>query len=363
MNRNILKGIICCGVLVFIISACATVKNFAGFFRHTDGKKNNEEKLTTFAQAMRPARGNSDAHFLLARYYQERGNHHEAIIEFEKTLAIDPGNVKALNAMGVSCDFLKQFERALDCYQAALRLDADSANIYYNNIGQSLYLQGKYGQAIEAFKKAAAYDEDFPNARVHDNLGKAYAMSGQYDLAVAEFEKGSGSASVKSFMDRVLLAEKQQAAGAIEAVTAGAETKAFASRVSKFLEEKRASINMPQKQQASGDATNIYVEVSNGNGKDFMARDMRDSLIREGFRVTRVTNGINVLRTYIYYEKGYAGEAKALARQMPVAAKLKEVQSLDAPDIKVKILLGKDMIRYMKNPVKNSSPLNSWIGA
>ncbi|MFZ3157832.1 MAG: tetratricopeptide repeat protein, partial [Smithella sp.] len=108
MNRNILKGIICCGALVFIISACATVKNFAGFFRHTDGKKNNEEKLTTFAQAMRPARGNSDAHFLLARYYQERGNHHEAIIEFEKTLAIDPGNVKALNAMGVSCDFLKQ---------------------------------------------------------------------------------------------------------------------------------------------------------------------------------------------------------------------------------------------------------------
>jgi len=366
MNRKMFKGVVCCGAFILTLSACATVKNFAGFFGilNTSKEPGSEKNLTIFAKTIRSNRGNPDSHYLLARYYQERGNHLEAIIEFEKTLAIEPGNVKALNAMGVSYDNIKQFERASSCYQAALKLDPESANIYYNNIGQSLFLQRKYTQAIEAFKEAAAYDEDFPNARIHDNLGRAYAMAGQYDLAVVEFEKGSGSASTKSVLDRILLeAERQNPASGNVAVAANDEAKAFASKVSKFLQERQASIDMTQKKQASGEADNICIEISNGNGKEFIARDMRDSLIREGFRVTRVTNGINVVRTYIYYEKGYAQEAKALARQMPVAAKLKELESLDVPEIKVKILLGKDMIRHMRNPVKNSSPLNSWIGA
>ncbi len=86
--------------------------------------------------------------------------------------------------MGVSYDCLKEFELASECYQAALNSDPDSAYIYYNNMGQSLLLQGKYDPAIEAFKKAVAYNEDFPNVRIHNNLGRAYAMTGQYDLAL-----------------------------------------------------------------------------------------------------------------------------------------------------------------------------------
>ena len=173
-------------------------------------QQGDDKKIATFARTMRPVKGNPDSHYLLARYYQERGKHWEAITEFEKTLAIDPDNFKVLNAMGVSYDFLKEFERASECYQAALKLNPESANIYYNNIGQSLLLQGKYVPAIEAFRKAAAYDEDFPDARVHNNLGKAFIMTGQYDLALAEFEKSKGSVSAKSLLDRVMLAAERQ---------------------------------------------------------------------------------------------------------------------------------------------------------
>jgi tetratricopeptide (TPR) repeat protein len=375
MNRKILKSVVLCCALVLIISACATARNFAGFLLNRSGKEETGKNIATFARTLRSAQGNPESHYHLARYYQDRGNHGAAIIEFEKTLAIDPGNAKAQNAMGVSYDNLKEFERASICYQAALILDPDSANIYYNNIGQSLFLQGKYQQAIEAFKKAAAYDEDFPNARVHDNLGRAYAMAGQYDLAVAEFEKGSGSASAKSFMDRVLSAQIKNPLSGTALAVATDEAMAFSTKVAKFLQEREEnnirnknimSARSLQKQPAlagASKATNICIEVSNGNGKDFIARDMRDSLIREGFRVARVTNGINVVRTYIYYEKGYAEEAKSLAHHMPVAAKLKEVESLEFPQVKLKLLLGKDMILHMKNPLKNPSPLNSWIGA
>lgn len=375
MNRKILKGFVCCCALVFTISACATAKNFAGFFGilNTGKDQGTEKNIKTFGKTIRSARGNPDSHYYLARYYQERGKHLEAIIEFEKTIAIDPENAKAQNAMGVSYDFLREFKKASECYLAALKLDPNSAYIYYNNMGQSLVLQGKYIPAIEAFKNAAAFDEDLPDARIHNNLGRAYAMSSQYELALAEFEITSGNVSAESVLSRVIFeAGGQFTASETATVSAGDGTKTFAAEVSKFLQERReandvsnettASVNAPQKPSTPGIDATVCVEVSNGNGVKFTARNTRDYLVKKGFRVTRVTNGINVSRTHIYYEKGYAKEAKALAGKIPVIAKIKEFSSLDEPRIKVKLLLGKDMIPYMKKPSKDSVT-SSWIGA
>jgi Tfp pilus assembly protein PilF len=375
MNRKILKSFVCCGTLVFTISSCATVKNFAGFFDilKTSKEQAMGKNISIFARTIRPARGNPDSHYLLARYYQDRGNHWEAIIEFEKTLAIDPGNVKALNAMGVSYDCLKDFELASRSYQAALKLSPNSAYIY-NNMGQSLVLQEKYIQAIEAFKKALAYDKDFPDVRIHNNLGRVYAMAGQYDLALAEFEQGSKGVSAKSVLDRVLReAEGQPPEPDTLAIAAGDEVKVFSGKVAKFLQERSAdnvrheiatAAPAPQKQPAMDVADSICIEVSNGNGVRFIARDIRDYLNKKGFRVSRVTNGNKMEQTHIYYEKGHAQEAKLLAGQMPVVVEIKEMSRHDMPrEIKLRLLLGKDMAQHMRGPSQESNTLSSWIGA
>lgn len=375
MNRKILRGFVCCGALVFTISACATVKNVAGFFGilNTSKEQGMEKNISIFARTIRPVRGNPDSHYNLARYYQERRNHGEAIVEFKKTLAIDPGNVKALNALGVSYDCLKEFELAAECYQAALKLCPNSAYIY-NNMGQSLILQGKYIQAIEAFKKAAAYDKDFTDVRIHNNLGRVYAMIGQYDLALAEFERGSKGVSADFVLDRVLRAVGgQPPVPETLAAVSGDEVKAFSARVSKFLQERSldsvrheiVTASPAPQEQPTVDviAENVCVEVSNGNGVEMMARNMRDYLNKKGFRVSRVTNGIKMAQTHIYYEKGHAQEAKVLAGQMPVVVKIKEMSSLDVPRIKVRLLLGKDMVRHMRLPSQDSDTPGSWIGA
>ena len=374
MNHKILKSFVCCSALVFTISACATVRNVAGFFGilKTSREQATEKNISIFARTIRPFRGNPDSHYNLARYYQDRGNHWEAIIELEKTLAIDPVNVRALNALGVSYDCLKEFELASRCYQAALKLCPNSAYIY-NNIGQSLVLQGKYIPAIEAFHKALACDKDFPDVRIHNNLGRSYVMTGQYDLALAEFEQGSRGLPAESVLDRVMReAEGKTPSPENLAVAPVDDARAFSAKVAKFLQEHSADnvrqenamlVYAPQKQPTMDTADNVCVEVSNGNGVKFMARNMRDHLNKNGFRVTRISNGGDVDQTYIYYEKGHALEAKALALQMPVVVKIKELESLDVPDIKVRILLGKDMIRYMRSPSQNAYTLESWIGA
>jgi tetratricopeptide (TPR) repeat protein len=349
-----------------------------------------------------------------------------------------------LNAMGVSYDYIKEFDKASRCYEAALRLDPESANVYFNNMGQSLFEQGKYDQAIEVFKKAASYDEDYPDSRIHNNLGRAYTMIKRYDLAMTEFEKGSGKASAESVLNRVLdiagenfsgtdkvasvredeikefeemvkkfnrnshVNEKQLlATGTVDVAAVDKpkplpvtfanigpvshektktlpasgnadlskvdENKAFSARVSDFLQNRNiaknnihneyvASVESQKAQKASG-AANVCVEVLNGNGVKLSASNMRDSLIRQGFRVTRVSDGINVMKTYIYYATAYDDAAKMLDKEIPVDVTLKEVASLEVLRIKLRLLLGKNMVNHTRTPLQNPSTLNSWIGA
>jgi tetratricopeptide (TPR) repeat protein len=357
MNRTILKGFVGCGALFIALSACTSVKEIAGFLgiRNTSEKAAPEERYMTFLRTIRPARGNPDSHYYLARYYQDRGNHREALIGFEKTIAIDPGHVKALNAMGVSYDYLKQFGRASECYRAALKLDPNAAYVY-NNMGQSLFLQGNYVSAIEAMKKASALEGT--NPRIHNNLGRAYAGAGRYDLAMAEFDQGGRNVPADSTLDRALHeAEGQPPAREATAAAAGDGTNGFAARVSRFLRERSAAdvrhraatlAKVWQEPSKEGITAGVCVEVSNGNGVDGMARNVGDYLRKKGFRVTRVTNAgrFDVAGTRIYYEKDHAQTANLLAGQMPDVGKIEEVPRLGAPRIKVKLLLGKDMIRY-----------------
>ena len=102
--------------------------------------------------------------------------------------------------------------------------------------------------------------------------------------------------------------------------------------------------------QTGGIPAGVCVEVSNGNGINHMARDVGDYLRKKGFRVSRVTNAgkFDVAGTCIYYEKDHAQAANLLAGQMPVVKKKEEVARLDVRQIKVKLLLGADMIRYKK---------------
>ena len=365
MNRKIIVGIVCCFFFVLTVSACLNKKDQA--------MVNN---LKNFSKTMRPVKGNPDSHYTLARYYQDRGKHRDAIIEFEKTIAITPDNARALYAMGVSYDFLNDFKRASECYKKALTLNPESAHIYFNNIGQSLFMQGKYDPAVRSFEKAVTYNEEFPNARIHNNLGRAYAMTGQYHLAMSEFVKFNKGTAAESILNRVLSeSEKQTPVPAVAQTKSDDQTKAFSTKVAGFLENRtlmiakvqqarNVALNVAQVQQSAGDAAKVCMEVLNGNGVKYAARDMRDYLNKKGFNVTRVNDGIKVLGTFIYYEKGYDKEAKILAGQLPVTAKLKEVDKLDVPQIKVRLLVGQNMVRQnVPKSVQEIKPRNQWIGA
>ena len=188
MKHKGIKGLIVAAVFLVFLTGCSTTQSMFGLLPFSDhsnmqsGLSNKD--IADFGLSIRPARGNPDSHYLLAKYYQERGRHKEAIEELEKTISIDPAYAKAYNRIGISYDKLGNFPRAVAYYQNALALNP-GLDYVMNNLGYSYILQGKYDEAVKSLQKAV--DLNNRNKQYHNNLGLAYTKNHKYEQAMTEF--------------------------------------------------------------------------------------------------------------------------------------------------------------------------------
>jgi tetratricopeptide (TPR) repeat protein len=94
----------------------------------------------------------------------------------------------------------------------------------------------------------------------------------------------------------------------------------------------------------------VGIEISNGNGAYRMAKKVGDYLKEKGLKVTRFTNAnnFNYPETRIFYQKEYDEAAEHIAGHLPVFRSKEETEKFDRQNIKIKILIGKDLIPHHK---------------
>ena len=81
-----------------------------------------------------------------------------------------------------------------------------------------------------------------------------------------------------------------------------------------------------------------------------MARRVGQYLERRGLEVNRFSNAnhFNYRVSKIYYREGYQEAANHLADQLPVLDGMEETKRFDRPNIKIKLLIGKDLIPHQR---------------
>ncbi len=94
----------------------------------------------------------------------------------------------------------------------------------------------------------------------------------------------------------------------------------------------------------------IGIEISNGNGMNGMARRVGHYLTEKGIEVNRLTNAshFNHGETKLYYQEGYQEVASYLAEQLPIPNQMKEEKRFERPNIRIKVLIGKDLVPHDK---------------
>ncbi len=164
--------------------ACWLAHNNLGYALRQRGQV--DEAIIQFQRALAIKPDFADAHNNLGiALFQER-QVDEAIIQFQKALAISPDNAEAHNNLGNALRQKGQVDEAIIQFQKALAIKPDFVEAYYD-LGNALLQKGSVDEAIIQFQKALAIWPDFTYA--HNNLGVALLQKGQRDEAIIHFQK------------------------------------------------------------------------------------------------------------------------------------------------------------------------------
>lgn len=326
-------------VMAFFIASCSSVnESRLRFWGKTGGIERDAVK--TFISSVRPNNGTLGNHYRFACFLKERRKYESAIAEFEKVLAINPGHVQSLNAMGICYDNLGDYSSAVKCYKRALEINP-SLDYVYNNLGYSYLLSGKFDLAAKTLKKAVSLDDR--KMRYRNNLDLAYLKTGKKTkdefVAFRQDDEDKKTAAPEARKDepshnKVPEESKKTAAVPVAAPPLKAEPTSPSSRVENPVSPE--SIH------------SMKIEVSNGNGVPGMAAKVGAYLKRKNFSVTRLTNAANFGfgDTRLFYSPGYLHEAYELAKQIPGWQNMDKMSESGSSGIKVRLLLGRDLVRH-----------------
>jgi tetratricopeptide (TPR) repeat protein len=118
--------------------------------------------------------------------FQDAGRIEDAIAEHEKALEFDPDYVLAHTNLIILYGRTKQPQKAEEHFQAAVRINPNSADSYYNH-GVVLFEQRRYVEAEVMFQKALEINPFHPQA--FHNLGFMREQQGRLDEALEFYRK------------------------------------------------------------------------------------------------------------------------------------------------------------------------------
>ena len=128
----------------------------------------------------------AEGHLALANFYAGSLELASALQEYERALALAPGDSRVLREYGAFAVLIGRTEAGLAAAHRVLVLDPLNSMNHFG-LGVSLAFARRYGEAIRAFRDAKALGQD--DVSVNMWLGISYYLSGDLRSAVTECEK------------------------------------------------------------------------------------------------------------------------------------------------------------------------------
>jgi len=127
-------------------------------------------------------------HHEVAIVYRDLGEYQRALPYFRRTLVLKPRFPEAQNNLGTLYLLLKDWDRAVECFQKAVNdVLYKTPHVAYNNLGWAYYNKGEYQKAIDRYRHATKLLPSY--SLCYRNMGLAYEAVNKWDLAIDAYEK------------------------------------------------------------------------------------------------------------------------------------------------------------------------------
>jgi serine/threonine protein kinase/tetratricopeptide (TPR) repeat protein len=127
-----------------------------------------------------------DAHLARAYLLEQTGDVRGSLDEITKTLALDPSNPKTLLWQARIYTRLNRWADAERAFHRVLK-DRPNSWVTYNELGFALHEEGKYPEAVDAFRAASVAAPG--SSMALSNLGVEYLQIGDFDKATESLKK------------------------------------------------------------------------------------------------------------------------------------------------------------------------------
>ena len=143
-------------VSLFVILLAFTIYSWFDFKngKTISAPKNQKTEVSYKAEASADVRD----FYERARYFHKIGRLQEAHRLYKQALIVDPGNVSVLNNLGVIYIQERNYLKARDNLESAIRLKPEYVDPYYN-LACLYALRGKAMKSLQNLKKAVSLDE------------------------------------------------------------------------------------------------------------------------------------------------------------------------------------------------------------
>jgi tetratricopeptide (TPR) repeat protein len=128
----------------------------------------------------------SVSHYNSGEKYYEGGNFDQAIVEFTKTIELNPNYIDAYQYRAIAYVQLREYDLALADLDKAISLNPDDAYLFH--VRGVFYKEiGDFDRALADQNKAIDLDPQYVDAYLE--RGISYGSKGDYDNALADFNK------------------------------------------------------------------------------------------------------------------------------------------------------------------------------
>ncbi len=140
------------------------------------------------AEILRDEPENAVAHYFLGGLLTQLGKHADAVVSFDRAIALNPGHAEAYNNRGIALCNLGRFEDGIASFDRALAIKPDAADVLSNR-GMALFYLKRPEDALASFDAALAVQPTYLQAlmtrgTILHNLGRREDALASYDKAI-----------------------------------------------------------------------------------------------------------------------------------------------------------------------------------
>ncbi|MCX6564146.1 MAG: protein kinase [Candidatus Aminicenantes bacterium] len=123
-------------------------------------ERDAEKRIRILQELTKAYPQEKQVHYELGQYYNDRLKNPEAIAEYEKALALDPDFGMALNQAGYNYAKIKNFEKAVQCFERYAAINPGQANPI-DSLAELYFHMGKFEEAKAKYQEALDIRPDF----------------------------------------------------------------------------------------------------------------------------------------------------------------------------------------------------------